>query len=221
MHRRTLLQSLASAFAVRPFVTWRGLAQSDDLTPANIATIRAIADVVLPSSLGPARHDAIVADFAGWFHNYREGADRGHSYGSSTVSSPTGPSPARRYPPQFDALDKAAADRGAASFAALAIEPRREIVEAALNTPQRVTRLPARPTGANLVADFMGFYFNSPDAFDLAYNAAIGRDTCRGLEGSDREPARTRGSAGSGGSGSSAGSDRPVPGPSGRASKVS
>ena len=27
--------------------------------------------------------------------------------------------------------------------------------------------MPARPTGANLVADFMGYYFNSADAFDL------------------------------------------------------
>jgi hypothetical protein len=51
-----------------------------------------------------------------------------------------------------------------------------------------VNRLPARPTGANLVADFMGLYFNSGDAWDLCYHAEIGRDRCRALDGSDQPP---------------------------------
>jgi hypothetical protein len=66
------------------------------------------------------------------------------------------------------------------------------VIEAALSTPQPVANLPARPTGANLVADFMGFYFNSPDATDLAYQRAIMRDTCRGLPGSEKEPERMK-----------------------------
>src|SRR5262249_48783168 len=61
--------------------------------------------------------------------------------------------------------------------------------EAALNEPQRVTQLPARPNGNSLVADFTGLYFNGADARDLAYSAAIGRDTCRGLDGSEKAPA--------------------------------
>ena len=48
--------------------------------------------------------------------------------------------------------------------------------------------MPARPNGAHLIADFMGLYFNSADAFDQAYRAAIGRDDCRSLEGSDQPP---------------------------------
>jgi hypothetical protein len=35
----------------------------------------------------------------------------------------------------------------------------------------------------------MAFYFNSSEANDLAYRAAIGRDTCRGLTGSENRPA--------------------------------
>jgi hypothetical protein len=35
----------------------------------------------------------------------------------------------------------------------------------------------------------MGHYFNSSDARDLCYRANIGRDTCRGLGGSDKAPA--------------------------------
>jgi hypothetical protein len=104
------------------------------------------------------------------------------------LSQPTGPSPAGRYPAQFAALDQAAQAQGGNTFAALAVEKRRAVVEAALNGPPPITRMPARPTGANLVADFMGYFFNSADAYDLCYEAAIGRDTCRGLDGSERAP---------------------------------
>jgi hypothetical protein len=120
---------------------------------------------------------------------YKAGADRGHGYGNSQLSAPTGPSPAAKYPAQFDALDAAAKAKGAATFAALPAAGRRAVVESALNDAQRVTQLPARPNGNSLVADFMGLYFNGADARDLAYNAAIGRDTCRGLDGSEKAPA--------------------------------
>ena len=185
MHRRALLQSLAAV------VTARGLrlrAQAPPITDGQIATLKGIADVVLPSSLDRTARDRVVTQFVAWVGGYREGADRGHGYGSSSLSQPSGPSPAARYPEQFAALDRAAASRGAASFAALAIDGRRALVEAALNEPQPVQRLPNRPTGANLVADFMGFYFTGGDAWDLAYRASIGRDRCRALDGSDRAP---------------------------------
>ena len=191
MRRRTLLQSVAAVFAVQPFARLRLQAQttnSAELSPANIAALRAIAEVVLPASIGASGRDDAVRSFVTWVRNYKEGADRGHGYGSSTLTAASGPSPAARYPAQFAALDKSAEALGIASFAGLPPERRLAIVESALNTPQPVTRLPARPTGANLVADFMGFYFNSAAGYDLAYNAAIGRDSCRGLDGSERAP---------------------------------
>ena len=196
VQRRTVLQSIAGLFAVRPFARLRGLSQTPapaNLTNENIRALRAIADVVLPASIGAGARDRAVAGFVTWIRNYKEGADRGHGYGSATLAAPSGPSPAARYPAQFAALDKAAEALGIASFAGLPLERRRPVIEAALNTPQAVMRLPARPTGANLVADFRGFYFNSADGFNLAYNAAIDRDACRSLEGSDRapEPRRT------------------------------
>ena len=53
----------------------------------------------------------------------------------------------------------------------------------------KIDRLSARPTGAHIAADLMGHYFNSAAAQDLCYRAAIGRDACRGLPGSERKPA--------------------------------
>jgi hypothetical protein len=190
MRRRAMLQSLAAAATLPRLTGIDLLAQgaAPALTPAQVATLQALAQVVLPSALGASGRDDAVRTFVGWVRNYKEQADRGHGYGNSQLSTPTGSSPAARYPEQFAALDTAARASGAASFVALSIDGRRAVVTAALEGPPAVRALPAHPTGANLVADFMGLYFNGPDARDLCYQAAIGRDTCRGLDGSDQAP---------------------------------
>lgn len=148
------------------------------------ATLLAIAEVVLPSA---ANRAAAVRAFQEWIANYREGADTDHGYGNTRVR-PTGPSPARNYPAQIAALDAAAASAGAAGFAAATVAERRTILEAAI-AAARVERLPGRPTGAHIATDLMGHYFGSPVANDLCYRAAIGRDACRGLPGSENPPA--------------------------------
>jgi hypothetical protein len=194
MKRRTLFRSVAALLLARPFARAARLRQSAaTLSAGDVATLRAIAEVALPESIGADAQDLVVDRFVAWVKNYREGADMGHGYGSSTLRRPSGPSPALRYPAQFAALDRAAASLGGSSFAALRREQRRTVIESALNEPERVSRLPATPTGASLIADLMGFYFNSPDARDLCYGRDIGTDRCRSLEGSEQEPARLPG----------------------------
>jgi hypothetical protein len=151
--------------------------------PDDPAVLAAIAEVVLPSE---ADRRAAVTAFTTWIANYKEGADTDHGYGNTRVRS-TGPSPARGYPAQIAALDVAARAKGASGFAAADLDQRRAIVEAAL-ADARIERLPARPTGAHIAADLMGHYFNSAAASDLCYRAAIGRDSCRGLAGSEKAP---------------------------------
>lgn len=189
MKRRTLLQLTGAFAAWSPIVRLRAFAQPSPFTDEQKAALAAIADVALPASIGVSGRAAATQKFIAWHLNYRMGADMGHSYGASTLR-PVSPAPVLpRYASQFAALDQAARAQGAASFAGASAEIRRSVVEAALNTPQPVNRMPARPTGANLVADFMGLYFNSATAFDQAYRAAIGRDDCRSLDGSDEPPA--------------------------------
>jgi hypothetical protein len=147
------------------------------------ATLRALADVVLPADADRA---AAVAAFVAWLDNYQEGADTDHGYGVTRVRA-TGPSPARNYPAQIAALDAAARAGGAPGFAAAPLDVRRAIVEAAI-AGAGIDRLPARPTGGHVAADLMGHYFNSSAANDLCYRAAINRDACRGLAGSDLRP---------------------------------
>jgi hypothetical protein len=191
INRRSLLKLGAAVVAWRPFARFNLLAQTASapaFTADQIQTLRGIADVTLPSSLDADARDTAVRKFVSWHVNYRQGADMGHGYGNSTLRPKSGPAVLPRYSAQFASLDQVARTQGAASFAAAPAAIRRSIVESALNTPQPVNRLPARPTGANLVADFAGMYFNSAGAFDLAYQAEIGRDDCRGLENSDQPP---------------------------------
>lgn len=170
--RRDALKSLGAV----PFLRFE--------QPGDPAVLAAIAEVVLPSEADRA---AAVTAFTAWIAHYKEGADTDHGYGNTRVRS-TGPSPARNYPAQIAALDAAAKRAGAVGFAAATLDQRRAIVEVAI-TEAKIERLPVRPSGAHIAADLMGLYFNSPAASDLCYRAAIGRDACRGLAGSENKPA--------------------------------
>jgi hypothetical protein len=196
MLRRTLLQVAASLLAVRPVRALARMLQAPPFSTREIETLSAIADVVLPTALSAQDRKRVVDRFVAWFVNYRQGADMGHGYGASTLRQPSGPSPVSRYAPQFTAIEAAARERGGGTFASLPAAARRDIVEKLLNEPQPVSRLPAQPTGANLIADFMGSYFTGADAWDLCYRAEIRRDSCRTLDDSTRQP-RAIGRAGS------------------------
>lgn len=187
--RRNALTSLGAAAAAPIFrlkaegtsSNSRGFhLQVEDLSSAPLA---AIAEVVLPAE---ADRKAAVVAFTRWIAGYKEGADTDHGYGNTRVRS-TGPTPARTYAAQIAALDAAAKAKGAPGFAAASLADRRVIVEAAIGDA-RVERLSARPTGAHIATDLMGHYFNSSVAQDLCYRAAIGRDACRGLPGSEKKP---------------------------------
>ena len=197
MKRRTFLEALAAVVVAGKTTFTRRLGTQASgaagFDAGETATLTALAETVLPSSLTATDRRLAVRAFTAWFANYKAGADMGHSYGASTLRQPSGPSPIARYPPQFAALADAARAHGAASFAALAAPARREVVEAFLNQPQPVNRLPAQPTGANLVADFMGLYFNGQDGWNLCYRAEINRDTCRTLDDSEKAPAPIKG----------------------------
>ncbi len=189
MTRRLWLRLVGALAATWPLTSVRALtwAQSQPQATLDARTLLAIADVVLPSSLTADERGAAVIAFTEWVGGHKAGVDAGHSYGNSQLRT-TGPSPASTYPAQLIALDTAARAEGAAGFAALPNDGRRRLIEGALNAPTRVTQLPARPSSGHVIADFMGHYFHGPDGYNLAYRAAINREDCRGLDGSERRP---------------------------------
>jgi hypothetical protein len=187
-----MLQTAVGFLVFRPVRALARMLQAAPFSARETETLTSIAEIVLPSDLTAQERRRVVDRFTAWFVNYKPGADMGHGYGASTLRQPSGPSPAQRYPPQFAAIDAAVKERGGSTFAALPAATRREIVEKLLNEPQPVNRFPAQPTGASLIADFMGSYFTSANAWDRCYRAQILRDSCRTLDNSEQQPQAMR-----------------------------
>ena len=182
MKRRTLLQLLLGLITALP-ARVRALAQLPALDVPDERVIFPIADVVLPTEIGADGRVRVVRSFIRWLQGYHGGADMDHGYGFPRLRR-TAASPVRKYGPQFAALEQRA---GAKGFAVLSVDARRVILEEAI-AAAKIDRLPGRPDGGHIAIDLMAFYFNSAEAQDLAYRAAIGRDSCRGLEGSEERP---------------------------------
>jgi hypothetical protein len=182
--RRGALKTLGAAAAAPAFglPALTGAPPQAELPDALL--LAAIAEVVLPSD---ADRRSAVAAFTTWIREYKEGADTDHGYGNTRIRA-TGPSPVRNYPAQIAVLESAARANNAASFAKAPLAVRRAILEGAI-ADAKIERLPNRPNGGHLATDLMGHYFASSAASDLCYRAAIGRDTCRGLPGSEKAPA--------------------------------
>lgn len=176
MRRRTLLRWIAGQSAVP---VWLSRAQSTAFPGEQAGVLRALAAVVLPAEIGPGGIDKIAGDFEQWVRDYRPGAEMDHGYGNTRLRSKP-PSPAAAYAKQLADLRAELLGGDAAS--------RRKAVETALEAA-RVSDIPRTPGGQHVAADLMAFYFRSSDANDLCYRAAIGRDLCRGLKGSENPPA--------------------------------
>jgi hypothetical protein len=147
-------------------------AQSAPFPGEHAKTLRAIANVVLPSELGNEGLDRVTAEFTQWVNGYRDGAETDHGYGNTRIRQ-KGPSPAASYVKQLAALrEHVDADTVAAAL-----------------KDAGVSDLPRTPGASHVASDLMAFYFRGSEASDLCYRAQIGRDQCRGLAGSDRPPA--------------------------------
>ena len=191
LSRRTFVSwlsgvSAALGFGVRPReVEAQGTAEPQD-SPLDGAMVRGIAEVVLPAELGSDGFARVSRAFTQWAAAYRQGVELVHPYGSAQLRQ-TGESPAPRWKSQLTALDAQAREKHQRGFAALTREQRRGLVMTAFAS-ERANRLPD-PVEANHVAmALMAWYFASPDAVDLCYNARIGRNQCRPLVNSPREP---------------------------------
>ncbi len=174
MTRRTLLEWLAATAGTLRLASVQTWAQTVAFPGAHAGTLRELAAIVLPPSAGAG----IATRFEHWVRDYRPGAEMDHGYGFTRIRT-KGPSPASIYVAQLAALPKPLNS---------------QIVEEALHEA-KIETLPRSPDGKNIIADLMSFYFNSSDAYDLCYRSAIGRDRCRGLDGSDAPPPPLKGNA--------------------------
>jgi hypothetical protein len=152
----------------------RARAQAGPLSTAELATLRDVASVVLPSALGRARTDAIATQFVAWFSAYKPGAEMSAGYGFPRVQVLPG-NPSAQYAAQLRELAPKLGAR------------KREAVAAALEDA-KVDRIPQRPNGRHVASDLMSYFYASSDGEDFLYGVAIKRDDCRGLAGSADRP---------------------------------
>ncbi len=180
--RRLLLQSVA--WVPLPFVARRLHALA--IAALDPRTLRALGAAVLPSELGPTGIERVVAGFERWLAGYREGVELVHGYGTEELRS-TGPSPAARWTTQVLALEAEARSRHTKAFAQLSIAERQSLVRAVLEG-QRIGSLTQFDRAPHVALGLLGYFYSSPEAADLCYQARIGANTCRPLADSSRQP---------------------------------
>jgi hypothetical protein len=149
----------------------------------------ALGTVVLPSELGAAGVARVVSAFQRWIAGYREHAEIVHGYGTSRIRY-TGATPATRWASQLDALDASArAAKPGRTFADLSPAEREPLVRAAL-VGERIDRMPAVADANHIAVALLAFFYDSPEATDLCYEAQIAPQTCRPLSRSTQAPLR-------------------------------
>ena len=183
--RRQFLAWLAGTIPAAVFIRRAHAAAVAELHSAP-ETLDAIGLAILPTALGDAQIRRIVASFRRWMDGYREGAELLHPYGGSRLTF-TGPTPATRWMPQLDALEAASLKTYGAAFFAVGVPERRALVREALSA-ERSTAMPAPDRANHIAVALLGFFYATPQATDLCYEAAIGRNTCRPLASSPDRP---------------------------------
>ncbi len=177
MKRRTFLTTLAAAPSLGSLF----------LLPDDRDLLAALADAILPSELGANGARRTAEKFERWISNFRPGAELNHGYGTGELQH-TVTDPWPRWRAQLAALDGDARKRHQAGFSELRREQRRAMV-AELLEGQNPERLPPSPIVADHVAlAMLGWFYNQPEATDLAYRVRIGKETCRPLNETDKPP---------------------------------
>jgi hypothetical protein len=180
--RRRFVLELA-AFLPLPFVARRLHSRAvADLDPRQL---RALASATLPGELGPDGVNRVVTSFERWLLGYREGVELVHGYGTGELRH-TGPSPALRWSAQLRELEASARKQGH-SFEQLGLDDRQALVRSALEG-QRGTGLPPVDRAPHLAVGLLAFFYGSPEATDLCYQARIGSNGCRPLAESPQRP---------------------------------
>ncbi len=146
----------------------------------------AVGRTVLPTELGVDGVARIVGDFREWAAAFRPGAERNHGYGTGELRHlPDDPVPG--WSDQLRALDGTARARHGSDFPALGVGERRQLVEEALADVES-SLMPNPGTASHVALAVLGFFYRSPEATDLAYRAAIKKQTCRPLAEAPRKP---------------------------------
>src|SRR5512146_3234275 len=173
LSRRRFLATLAAAVPVAA-IARRAHAAAVVHLESDPSTLDALAEAVLPSSLGRAGARRAAAAFRQWGAGYRANAELVHGYGTSRLRS-TGPTPVTRWAAQLDDLETRAHTGHQRAFRDLAAVDRAAIVRSALQG-ERLERMPSIASANHVAVALIAHFYESPAATDLCYGARIGRE---------------------------------------------
>lgn len=185
LSRRAFVGALAAVIPSATFIRLAHAAAVDDIA-ADTRTMLALGEAVLPGALGQSRILGLVSGFQRWIAGYREGAELVHGYGTPMLAR-TGPTPATRWAKQLDALEAAARRQFGKAFALLTVAERRSLVQADLDAI-KADRIPAIAQAPHVALALLAHFYGGREANDLCYDASIGRESCRPLAASSRQP---------------------------------
>jgi hypothetical protein len=148
----------------------------------------ALGDIVLPrTALGDAGIVRVIGEFVAWLDAFEPVTERDHPYYSPEINYGP-PHPGPLWGAQLDALNIEAQQRFETEFPALGEDQRRYILDRQLptNIPQD---LPYAGNAPHVAIGLLSWFYATPEANDLALQAKIGRQSCRGLQSSPDKPA--------------------------------
>ncbi|MEO8621756.1 MAG: gluconate 2-dehydrogenase subunit 3 family protein [bacterium] len=183
--RRRFLGWLAASVPAAAIVRRAHAAAVDDLA-GDPRTLDAVGAAILPTERGSAATTAAVLRFQHWIAGYREGAELLHGYGTSKLER-TGQTPATRWAAQLDAIDARSRKLHGRAFADLSLTLQRDLVRSDL-AALKSERLPSVGRAPHVALALLAHFYASPEATDLCYGAQIGKQTCRPLSASSRQP---------------------------------
>ena len=189
-NRRTFLKTaaaLTAAAALPAQLPGQPTTQQQSRRTLDPALLAALADAVLPESLGAQAHARTVRDFTTWIAGYTPVTEEMHGYGNAEITyTPADPAP--NWSAQLEALELYARQTRRRGFAALPLAERRDVVRRQLASA-RSAALPSNPlTAPHVAIALLSFWATSPGAHDAAYGARIIRGECRGLGNVTRKP---------------------------------
>ncbi len=151
-------------------------------------TLTALSHLVLPkNTLGEEGITRTLNDFLRWLSQFEPVAELNHSYLSTDEITYGGPDPAPQWSAQLQALEIEASKSYSKRFSDIGAEKQRVILDHQL--PNTATLdLPYTGDAPHIAIGLLSFFYSTSEANDLAYDAAIERHTCRGLDSAPNKP---------------------------------
>ena len=185
MNRRVFVSSVAASVPIVA-ASRRTLEPGEAAALLDEALTRAVGHALLPSELGTNSIDRVVGDFQQWLDQYEPAAELNHGYGTSEIDyTPADPTP--RWQAQLETLDADARRRSGISFVALDADTQRDIIRQQI-ADDRIDRLPRAYRARHVAVALLAYFYSTPEATDLCYQAAISKNNCRPLRRSPDKP---------------------------------